>query len=70
MTEYDSSAPDAIVRRETALKLYVQNKASLGYCAQIARMSKERFIRYLGEYNISIFHYDDEDEFSEELNNA
>ena len=70
MTEYDSSETDASVRRETALNLYVQNKASLGYCAQVARMSKERFIRYLGEHKISIIHYDDEDEFSEELNNA
>ena len=33
-------------------------------------MSKEQFMRYLGENKVSIFHYDDEDEFSEELNNA
>ena len=70
MTVYDLSETDASVRREVALNLYVQNKASLGYCAQVARMSKESFIRYLGKHNISIFHFGDEDEFSEELNNA
>lgn len=53
-----------------ALNEYVQNSASLGYCAQLAGMSKEAFVRYLGEHNISIFHYDDEKEFREEQNNA
>jgi predicted HTH domain antitoxin len=43
---------------------------SLGYCAQIADMSKEEFIKYLGANGISIFQYDDEQEFIEEMNNA
>jgi len=34
------------------------------------RMSKEKFVRYLGDNKVSVFHYDDEDEFLEELNNA
>lgn len=53
-----------------ALNEYVRNGASLGYSAQLAGLSKEDFIRYLGEHNISIFHYDNEDEFREEQNNA
>ena len=44
---------------------YTQSKVSLGYCAQIADMSKEEFIRYLGANGVSIFHYDDEQEFIE-----
>ena len=53
-----------------ALSCYFQNKASLGACAQIADMSKEEFIGYLGANGISIFQFDDEREFVEEMNNA
>ena len=49
---------------------YIQDKNSLGYCAKIADMSKEDFIRYLGSNGISIFQFDDEREFVEEMNNA
>lgn len=58
------------VKRAVALCYYTQNKVSLGYCAQIAEMTKEAFIRYLGENGISIFQYDDEQEFIEEMKNA
>jgi hypothetical protein len=33
-------------------------------------MDKEAFIKYLAQNGVSIFHYDDEDEFIEELNNG
>ena len=71
---YDTrmSKEDALIfaKRSVALCYYVQNGVSLGYCAEIAGMSKEQFIKYLGDNNISIFHFDDEEEFMEELNNA
>ena len=60
----------AFAKRDVALCYYTQSKVSLGYCAQIADMSKEEFIRYLGANGVSIFHYDDEQEFIEEMNNA
>ena len=60
----------AFAKRAVALCYYTQRKVSLGYCAQIADMSKEEFIRYLGANGISIFQYDDEQEFIEEMNNA
>ncbi len=59
-----------LARRMTALGLYVSENVSLGYYSQIAGMHKEDFIRFLGEYKVSIFHFDDEDEFIEEMNNA
>ena len=46
------------------------NGVSLGYCAQIAGMDKEEFIHYLSENGISVFHFDDKEEFIEEMNNA
>ena len=33
-------------------------------------MTKEEFIRYLGENHVSIFHFDNREEFLEELSNA
>ena len=71
---YDTrmSAGDVLefARRATALRFYSQCGVSLGYCAQIAGMDKEDFIRYLGENKISIFHFDDKEEFLEEMSNA
>ncbi len=61
---------EIFAKRAVALCYYVQNGVSLGYCAKIAGMSKESFIRFLGENKISIFHYDDENEFIEEMKNA
>ena len=62
--------PENCGKREAALSCYIQNKASLGACAQIADMSKEGFSRYLGANGISIFRFDDEREFVDEMNNA
>ena len=67
MTKNDAIA---FARKSVALCYYVQNGVSLGYCAQIAGMDKEAFIKYLAQNGVSIFHYDDEDEFIEELNNG
>lgn len=53
-----------------ALKYYTVHGASLGYCAQIAGMGKEDFIRYLSANKVSIFQFDDKDEFIEEMKNA
>ena len=57
-------------RRAVALCYYSQSGVSIGYCAQIAGMTEEDFISYLGENHVSIFRYDDKTEFMEELNNA
>lgn len=57
-------------RRMTALGLYARRNVSLGYCASIAGMAKADFMRFLGSFGISVFHYDDEGEFDEELANA
>lgn len=71
---YDTrmSDRDAIdfARRATALLFYSTRGVSLGYCAQIAGMDKEDFIYFLGENDVSIFHFDSDDEFVEEMNNA
>lgn len=58
------------IKNMVALDLYKNKKISLGYCARLAGMTKEDFIAYLGEQKVSIFHYDSEEDFLEELANA
>lgn len=57
-------------RQEAALGYYTQGGVSIGYCAQIAGMSEEEFIKYLGRNHISIFQFDSKEEFLEEIANA
>lgn len=60
----------AFVRRTLAVEYYKTFGVSLGYCAKIADMDKEDFLRYLGSKGISVFHFDDKAEFLDELTNA
>ena len=50
--------------------LYKNKKVLLGYSADIVDMAKEDFIIYLGKNNISIFSFENEGEFLEELTNS
>lgn len=60
----------AYMRCMLAVDLYTNKKVSLGYCANVAEMTKEEFIKYLGKKDISIFSFDSKEEFLEELANA
>ena len=53
-----------------ALEYYTRHHVSIGYCAEIAEMTEEDFIKSLGQQGISIFQFDDRKDFSEELKNA
>lgn len=55
---------------EFAAECYRRHAASVGRCAQMAGMSEEDFILYLGESGLSLFQYNDEQEFLEDLENA
>ncbi len=57
-------------RKTIAVEYYRTKHISLGYCAEIAGMDKESFIKYLGSCGVSIFSFDGKDEFQEEMNNA
>lgn len=69
-TKMNITETQNFIKQQVALGYYVSQGVSIGYCAQIADMTKEDFIKFLGMNNISIFKYDDENEFLEELNNA
>jgi predicted HTH domain antitoxin len=59
-----------ILKRFVAFDLYKNKSISLGYCAELAEMPKEDFLKFLGSNKVSIFDYDNESEFLEEVNNA
>lgn len=69
-TKMTKNEANAFVQRAVALMMYLKKHVSIGYCSQIAGMTEEEFIKYLGSNNISVFSFDDEAEFLEELNNA
>ena len=58
------------VKVMVAIDLYKNKKVSLGYCAEIAEMTKEDFIKYLGINEVSIFGFESDEEFMEEFANA
>ena len=69
-TKMNREEANRFARCAVALGYYTQSGVSIGYCAQIAGLTEEEFIKYLGKNQVSIFHFDNREEFLEELNNA
>lgn len=69
-THMTAEQTDSFVKQTLALHYYIKCHISLGYCAEIAEMTKEDFIKFLGKNGISIFNYENKDELMEELSNA
>ena len=69
-TKMSREEANHFARCAVAVGYYTQSGVSIGYCAQIAGMTEEEFIKYLGQNHISVFKYDNKEEFLEELNNA
>ena len=63
-TKMSREQANQFARRYVALGFYKQNGV------QIAGMTEEEFIKYLGQNEISIFQFDDKEEFLEELEHA
>lgn len=57
-------------RQMVALGYYTQNHVSIGYCAQIAGMTEEEFIGFLGRNHIDIFRFENEEELLRDVANA
>lgn len=60
----------AFARQMAAFGYYVHNKVSIGYCAQIADMTEEEFILFLGKNHADIFRFESEDELIKDIDNA
>lgn len=60
----------AFAKKMLALGYYTINNVSIGYCAQIAGMTEEEFILFLGENQIGIFRFDNDAELLRDAANA
>ncbi len=69
-TKMTPESAEAFAKRSVAISYYTKNGVSLGYCAEIAGLTKTEFIKYLSENGISIYSFDDDNEFIEEADNA
>ena len=66
-TNMNLAETTSFARKALAMEYYTQKELSLGYCAEIAGLSQFEFIQYLGKHNISIFQFDDLEEFQREV---
>jgi predicted HTH domain antitoxin len=57
------------VKMLLAAKLYEERKLALGYCAELAGISKRAFIELLGKYGVSLFSQT-ADELKSDIKNA
>ena len=69
-THMTSTDAATFAGKMVALGYYVHNKVSIGYCAEIAGVTEEEFITFLGQNNIDIFRYEDKDELMRDVANA
>ncbi|MBQ7071595.1 MAG: UPF0175 family protein [Ruminococcus sp.] len=69
-TKMSPKLAEDYARLAVALRYYVQKGVSLSYCAKIAGTNNTDFLKLLGDNKISIFSFDDEAEFIEEMKNA
>jgi predicted HTH domain antitoxin len=53
-----------------AVDLYKSGNVSLGYCTAVAGIDKRDFIKEIGKRNISIFNFESEEAFMEDVSNA
>ena len=69
-TRMNSSETAEFMRQRIALIYYTELGVSIGYCAQIAGMTEEEFIAFLGKHQIDIFHFENDEELLRDAENA
>ena len=69
-THMNSEQATAFARKMVALGYYTHNNVSIGYCAEIAGLTEEEFIVFLGQNKIDIFQYEDDAELMRDIANA
>lgn len=60
----------AFARKMVALGYYTRNQVSIGYCAEIAGMTEEEFMVFLGQNHVDVFHFEDDAELLRDITNA
>ena len=61
---------ESYAKLSIAVNLYKSGNVSLGYCTAFAGIEKRDFIKELGKRNISVFNFESEEDFVEDVSNA
>ena len=69
-THMNTAEATAFARKMVALGYYTKNNVSIGYCAEIAGLTEEEFIVFLGENRIDLFQFDSDEELMRDITNA
>ena len=69
-THMNTAEATAFARKMVALGYYTKNNVSIGYCAEIAGLTEEEFIVFLGENRIDLFQFDSDEELMRDIANA
>ena len=69
-THMNTSEATAFAKKMVALGYYLHRNVSIGYCAEIAGLSEEEFIGFLGQNKVDIFRFENDDELLRDIENA
>ena len=60
----------AFARKMVALGYCTFNHVSIGYCVEIAGLTEEEFMIFLGQNHVDIFQFDNDEELLRDVANA
>ena len=69
-THMSTAEATAFARKMIALGYYIHNNVSIGYCAEIAGLTEEEFMLFLGQNKLDIFRFEDDEELMRDVENA
>ena len=69
-THMDADEATSFARKMVAFGYYTRNNISIGYCAEIAGMTEEEFILFLGQNKVDIYSFDSDEELLRDVQNA
>ncbi len=69
-THMNTEDATIFARKMVALGYYTHNNVSIGYCSEIAGLSEEEFISFLGQNKIDIFRFENDEEILRDMANA
>lgn len=69
-THMNTDEATVFARKMVALGYYTQNNISLGYCAEIAGITEEEFMIFLGQNKVDIYGFDSDEELMRDIQYA
>ena len=69
-THMSTDEATSFARKMVALGYYIHNNVSIGYCAEIAGLTEEEFILFLGQNAVDIFKFESDEELLRDVANA